>query len=110
MDDNQTSLKDLAERYMAGYKDRIVPRKPKLKDNFSCLDEVEGRITALYILFVENNGQTFKLDEPTVKNIKRVAHWAFESPKKGLLLIGTIGNGKTTMLRVLKYLLKDAYI
>lgn len=104
----ETDINELAQRYLSGYTNRIIPREPKLKETFSCIDEVIGRIAALYQLFVGKNGSTFQLDPPTMRNIERVAHWAFESPKKGLLLIGTKGNGKTTMLRVLNFLLQDA--
>ena len=57
-----------------------------------------------YVNIVKSRGVKFVLDESTEQKIEKVVKWMIESPKRGLLLCGTLGNGKTSMLRALKYM------
>ena len=63
-----------------------------------------ARLLGWYVNVVKSRGVKFVLDEPTEQKIEKVVKWMLESPKRGLLLCGTLGNGKTSMLRALKYL------
>lgn len=57
-----------------------------------------------YGTVVESRGCSFSVDENTESKVERVVKWMHESRKRGLLLCGTLGNGKTTMLKALKYM------
>ncbi len=53
---------------------------------------------------VSNRGGDFLLDDCTLSKAEKVTRWFYDSPKSGLILTGTFGNGKTTMLRALNTL------
>lgn len=75
------------------------------------LGEQENFLPALlgnYKYQVEKRGGELKLDEETVSHLESVMRWIFERNERGLILSGTVGNGKTTMLRSLAALLPDA--
>lgn len=65
---------------------------------------MEARLLGWYANVVKSRGVQFTLDESTESKIEKVVKWMLDSPKRGLLLCGTLGNGKTTMLRAIKYL------
>lgn len=53
-----------------------------------------------YRVEVESRGRVFSLDEHTKSSLQKIAGWLTnENSKPGLLLFGTVGNGKTTALR-----------
>jgi len=64
--------------------------------------ELDVILLARYGAAVNGRGVVFVPDEHTVGKVEKVASWMKGSPRKGLLLFGTLGNGKTTMLRALK--------
>lgn len=70
-------------------------------------DDTQGRLLALYQLEVEYRGQVFVNDENTRDKVARVARWLFSSKQRGLVLMGSMGNGKSTMLRVINRLFKN---
>lgn len=53
--------------------------------------------------------QTPIVDDDTKSHIKKVAKWLLEGKKCGLMLLGTCGNGKTTMLLAIKSLISFLY-
>jgi len=63
-----------------------------------------ARLLGWYANMVKGRGVPFVLDESTEQKVEKVVKWMLESPKRGLLLCGTLGNGKTTMLKSMKYL------
>lgn len=101
MDDK---TKELAMRYMKSVSEKI-PRSEKFPVP---LPESREKLTAMllgsYGAVVESRGMDLQLDEPTLSKVEKVVKWMYESRKRGLLLCGTLGNGKTTMLRALKTL------
>lgn len=68
-------------------------------------EDTRCRLEALYILEVERRGKHIILDDNTRDKIARVARWLCKSTKQGLILMGTPGNGKSTMLHCLFRLL-----
>lgn len=64
--------------------------------------ELDVILLARYGAAVNGRGVVFIPDDHTVGKVEKVAAWMKCSPRKGLLLFGTLGNGKTTMLRALK--------
>ncbi len=69
-------------------------------------DDTRCRIRALYELEVEHRGNAFINDENTNEKASRVARWLFSSKQRGLILMGSMGNGKSTMLHVIHRLFK----
>ena len=69
-------------------------------------EDTRCRLLALYRLEVEYRGQVFVNDDNTYEKVNRVARWLFSSKQRGLLLTGTMGNGKSTMLHIINRLFK----
>ena len=69
-------------------------------------EDTKCRIKALYELEVEYRGQVFINDKNTHEKTTRVARWLISSKQRGLILMGSMGNGKSTMLRVINHLFK----
>lgn len=67
------------------------------------VDESEEYIRGAFEAQVELRGGAVQYDEMTVRNLRLVAETlAGDSHKFGLLLAGTCGNGKTTMMRAVQ--------
>ena len=71
-------------------------------------DRMEVTLLGTYGAVVKGRGGKFRVDDNTVAKVEKVMKWMYESPKRGLLLCGTLGNGKTTMLRSLVHILGRA--
>lgn len=102
MDDR---TKELAMKYMKNASERI-PRSEKFPIK---LPESQEQMAALllgsYGAVVKSRDMDLQVDDATVSKVEKVVKWMYESRKRGLLLCGTLGNGKTTMLRAMKNLL-----
>lgn len=70
-------------------------------------EDTRCRLLALYQLEVEYRGRVFINDENTHDKINRIARWLFASKQRGLILMGSMGNGKSTMLRIIDRLFKS---
>ncbi len=99
------SLEELIRQYKAAYQenDRRQPiqRLPIIlsdEKNTSC------RLAALFSLEVERRNREFLMDENSREKIDMVARWLVHSTQPGLILMGTMGNGKSTMLRAIRRL------
>lgn len=79
-------------------KDRSIPRLPITLQNE---EDIYCRLTALYALEVEQRGKVFNYDDHTKNRLERITRWLIHSSSRGLILMGTLGNGKTTMLRAI---------
>lgn len=67
------------------------------------VDEAEEYLRGAFEAQVELRGGAVQYDEMTVRNLRLVAETlAGDSHKFGLLLAGTCGNGKTTMMRAVQ--------
>lgn len=97
--DEQT--KDLARQYMSKMR-KSIGSVEKLPVKLGEVQQTTALLLGWYGTVVENRGVELKMDEATLSKIERVVKWMHESPKRGLLLCGTLGNGKTTMLRAIK--------
>lgn len=101
MDEN---TKEIARQYLASMKESIVV-PDKLPVRLGAPEQTAAALLGTYGAMVEGRGLPFHMDDATVSKVDRVVRWIHESPKRGLLLCGTLGNGKTTMLRALKSML-----
>jgi len=99
MDDK---TRELARDYMRSASARIQQPSPKFSVKLPDTQERSSvMLLGIYGAVVEGRGVEFQMDDATVSKVERVVKWMHESPKRGLLLCGTLGNGKTTMLRAL---------
>ena len=98
----EQNIDKLIQQFKAFYsKSLSYEYKDRLPMTLGTTEETTARLTALYQLEVESRGIRFIQDEFTSKSIERVTKWLHFSHQRGLLLYGTLGNGKTTMLRAL---------
>lgn len=90
-----------AEAFMA-QKQQEKPAPSKfpflLPDN---RDFVTSRLLGCYGAEVAYRDRDFKMDEYTLLKVEKVVKWIYDSKKRGLFLCGTVGNGKTTMLKAI---------
>ena len=105
--DDLKSMDDVVSAYRRTLQVKFKDPVPKLKIPTSDEGDLRARLTAAYMLAVESRDVVFKNDPDTEKNIQMVANWMCESPKRGLLLYGTTGNGKTTMLNAIRAILDN---
>lgn len=60
-------------------------------------------LTAHYMFEVESRHNKVQLDEYTISNLRQLAHYITKpTPKFGVMLCGTCGNGKTTLMFALR--------
>lgn len=94
----ENTISDILSCYKEQYaKTFPIPRR-RLPVALVSEQDTMCRLQALQELYVESRGRQFILDDSTKENIRKVASWLMNSKKRGLLLMGTLGNGKTTML------------
>ena len=98
------ALKEKAAAYMARVQDRIQTLR-RFPVDFASEEDALVSILGMYGAVVRSRGVNFSMDDSTVAKVEKVVRWIFSSEKRGLLLCGTLGNGKTTMLNVFKNLL-----
>ena len=73
------------------------------------IEALEKVLLENYVSIVSARGRKFIKDEFTLSNIHRVAEWLKNDSKDGLLLYGTVGTGKTTLMRSLYQVLHDDF-
>lgn len=97
--------KEYAMRYMKSVSEKI-PRSEKFPIKLpESQEQLAGMLLGCYGAIVEGRGMDLMLDDSTVSKVDKVVKWMYESRRRGLLLCGTLGNGKTTMLRAIKTLM-----
>lgn len=64
-------------------------------------ERMAAAILGTYGSVVKGRDIDFQMDDATIQKVEKVVKWMYESRKRGLLLCGTLGNGKTTMLRTI---------
>ena len=98
------NIKEKAVAYMDNIQgDIFVPKRFPV--NFGTEENALVRFLGCYGAIVRSRGMEFQMDDSTLSKVEKVVKWIFSSKKRGLLLCGTLGNGKTTMLRTFKTLL-----
>lgn len=97
----EKQTQELAKMYMAKM-ETIVNSTDRFPVKFEDRQQTTAKLLGWYGAMIKSRGVQFQMDEATISKVERVIKWMFESQKRGLLLCGTLGNGKTTMLRALK--------
>lgn len=91
---------------------QMTPTRESFKFPMST-EEAMDILTACYRIEVEERGRTCVLDQPTRDHIYKLARWVTDPTDThfGVMLIGGLGNGKTTLMRALEralwYINKD---
>lgn len=90
-------------------KSLLMDRKTTKADSFripATAEQTAAMMTAAYMAEVEYRGREFKSDEGTTDNIRAVAEFLAQEGRKefGMMMCGTCGNGKTTMVYALQNL------
>ena len=98
-------MKEIIEQYRDMYAKKYVSNTSKIPRTLGDRQDTIGRLAALYDLAVSERGHNMQWDENTKDNINKVAEWLLECPQRGLLLCGSLGNGKSTMLRAIHRLI-----
>ena len=96
--------KEKALKYMANLVEKTPPPTKFAISLPESREMTEGMLLGMYGAQVKYRDMDFILDDATVSKVEKVVRWMYDSRKRGLLLCGTLGNGKTTMLRSLKKL------
>lgn len=97
--------KELAMRYMKSVSEKI-PRSEKFPVPLpESQEKMAGMLLGVYCAVVNSRDMEPQMDDATISKVEKVVKWMYESRKRGLLLCGTLGNGKTTMLRAIKNLI-----
>lgn len=100
------SMEDIVDVYRINYSTTMPKLPPRLPVKLGNLDDTYLRLRAIYSLEVEHRGDVFKLDEHTEDKLKRISRWLHESQKRGLILMGNLGTGKSIMLKSIHRLLE----
>lgn len=98
-------IKEILEQYRDLYAKNYISNTSKLPRTLGDKQDTMGRLAALYDLAVGERGHKVQWDENTKGNIEQVTQWLLEYPQRGLLLYGSLGNGKSTMLRAIHRLI-----
>lgn len=94
----ENTISDILSNYKEQYAKTFPAPGPRLPVALASEQDTMCRLQVLQELYVETRGRRFILDDSTKEYIRKVASWLMNSKKRGLLLMGTLGNGKTTML------------
>lgn len=79
----------------------IIQPRPRFPQPLKSREEVFPVLIGVYKHLVELRGGSLILDEETTHHLEAVMKWLYERPEKGLLLSGSVGSGKTTMLKAI---------
>lgn len=98
----EQSIEQIVKHFKEQYATKIA--KPSHKFSTPLLvgkSEMEARLNAAYELNVERRGGHTDRDAVTKESIDNVLNWIYDD-HRWLFLSGTLGTGKTTMLKALK--------
>ena len=73
------------------------------------VEDIPALLRECYIDEVIRRKATFKDDEATTEHINKAAKWVAGNYKPGLLLYGSVGNGKTTLIKAIRRLIGLLY-
>lgn len=106
MDFNEKSMAEIVANYRDLFKSSFAGWTDRLPIPLFNEEDTYYRLVALISLEVENRGNAFDFDLNTRDKALRVARWLTSSQLRGLILMGSLGNGKSTMLKAIHLLFK----
>lgn len=95
------TTEEIIKEYERHYMTTMPPKTKRLPMQLSSEEDTYCRLRAIYKLQVESRGHDMILDNHVEGKLQSVARWLCCSSQPGLLLTGTLGNGKTTMLQTI---------
>lgn len=90
----------------------LLQRRSPIKERFKVdrhTEDVPAMLKVCYQQEVISRGQNFKDDQATDEHINKAAKWLVGQYKTGLILFGTVGNGKTTLSAAISRLIGVLY-
>lgn len=91
---------------------REILQKRVIKERFKIdryAEDIPAMLKECYRYEVINRGAIFKDDADTNQHIEKAAKWLTGNYKTGLMLFGTVGNGKTTLSSAIGKLINLLY-
>lgn len=104
----KNSFENFVEKYALHYSHIVPELGAKFSQPISNEIDIRARISASYELNVRRYGGHFVSDEMTLAGIDAVTSWVQDNIHRWLILYGSLGNGKTTMLHALKTVFRPA--
>ena len=101
-EDEIRRIKELSQYYSG-----MIRKVERFPSPLPPKERLKERLLGWYSAIVEARGHSVIYDDNTLSKIDKVVKWMSESSRRGLLLCGTMGNGKTTMLVTLKRFFGD---
>ena len=98
----EKSIEQLVAVYKQHFSNRVVNLGPKFSQPIKDNNHMKAQLYASYELLVEQRGGIATWDRMTTESIDAVTLWMYDDQHRWLLLYGSLGNGKTTMLKALK--------
>lgn len=95
------STEELIKEYERHYMTTMPPKVSRLPMQLQSEEDTYCRLRAIYKLQVESREHVMILDDNVEAKLHSVAKWLCCSSQPGLLLMGTLGNGKSTMLQTI---------
>lgn len=102
----EKSIDQIVAEFRHMYEPTFIDLPARLPLPLISEEDTKCRLLALYELEVQHRGNVFINDKNTQDKIDRVTRWLFSSKQRGLIMMGAMGNGKSTMLRVINRLFK----
>lgn len=94
----ENSIAKQIENYKSIFSNSVPQVAPKFKKSLGSELDIRAKISASYELVVERYGGHIIMDQTTSNSLSAVTSWIYDDPHRWLLLYGSLGNGKTTML------------
>jgi DNA replication protein DnaC len=97
------------ETFLTNLRDTTTLEKARFRFHGFTQDELQKAIRLSYQQMVINNGCTYIDNIGTDDMIDKIADWFINKNKMGLLLMGGLGTGKSTMLKVINVMINKLY-
>lgn len=98
----ETTMDQMVAHFKAQYSTIVSDPGHKFSSPLRDEMEIKARLCAAYEVHVELRGGQTDWDEVTNSSINNVLDWIFDCQHRWLILYGSLGTGKTTMLKALK--------
>lgn len=96
-----TRMEQMIAHFKAQYSSIVSEPNHKFTMPLSCEEEIKAKLCAAYEVWVEWRGCHVEWSNETKSCIDNVVTWLYDK-HRWLILSGTLGNGKTTMLKALR--------
>lgn len=95
-------IEHMVAHYISQYESRVPEPSPKFPTPLNGEEEMKAKMMAAFRLRVEKLGGHVNWDLETMSCIENIVNWMFDQNKRWLILSGTMGTGKTTMIKSIR--------